>query len=222
VRDLPGARVHVVPNGVELDAIAATPPLPRAALGLPDDCELVVYAGRFVPAKNIPLLAASLTALLQARPRAVALACGHGEERAPFVAELERAGLGARCLAPGYRDDLWAVLKAADVVIGPSRHEGRPNVVLEAMAAGAPLVLSDIAQHGECVPRDAALWFARESAAEATAALARALDDKPAARARAERALAAVRGQSVDAMARAYAALYRRVAAPASASRVSV
>lgn len=209
-RTTPG-RVHIVENGVEVDAIEATPPADRAALGIPADAELVVYAGRFVPAKNIPLLAAALTALLRERPRAFALLVGDGEELPGFRAAIARAGLSARCLVPGYRDDVWALLKAADVVIAPSRIEGRPNVVLEAMAAGRPLVLSDIAQHRECVPADAVAWFPSGASAAAALALARTLDDLPAARARAAAAKEVVRAQSVDRMVRAYAALYNRV-----------
>jgi len=206
-----GARVHVVPNGVELDAIAATSAVRRSDLGIADDAELIVYAGRFVAPKNIPLLAEALIAVLRARARTVAIACGEGDELDAFRTRIARAGLAARCQTPGYRRDLWAVLKAADVAIAPSRHEGRPNVVLETMAAGCPLVLSDIEQHRECVARGAALWFAPHSAAEAAAALCRVLDDKEAARARAARALADVARLSIDAMARAYADLYAQL-----------
>jgi glycosyltransferase involved in cell wall biosynthesis len=79
------------------------------------------------------------------------------------------------------------------------------------MASGCPLVVSDIAPHRECVPGDAALWFPPRSVPAATAALVHALDDRDAARARAARASAAIRGCSIDAMARAYADLYDRV-----------
>lgn len=213
-----GSRVHVVPNGVELAAIEATAAAERRSLDVADDAELIVYAGRFAAPKNIALLAEALTLVLRRRPRAVALALGEGEERDRFRDIVARAGLADRCRAPGYRADLWALLKAADVVIAPSRFEGRPNVVLEAMAAACPLVVSDIAPHRECLPRDAALWFARDSASDAAAALIRSLDDVAAARARAERARAAVRDQSIDAMSRAYSELYERLrAAPASA-----
>jgi glycosyltransferase involved in cell wall biosynthesis len=129
---------------------------------------------------------------------------------------VERAGVGARCLTPGYRAELAPLIKAADALIAPSLHEGRPNVVLEAMACRAPLALSDIEAHRECVPRDAALWFSpRPSNGDGAArALAQLLDDRDAARARAERARGAVAGQSIDAMCAAYAALYEHLATP--------
>jgi glycosyltransferase involved in cell wall biosynthesis len=201
--------VHVVPNGVDLDGIRAAPAAARAALGLSADAEVVLFAGRFVPPKNIPLLVGALARLVRERKRAVALACGDGPELVAF-----RAAANERCRALGYRADLWSLLKMADVLIAPSLYEGRPNVVLEAAAAGCPLVLSDIAPHRECLPAAAALWFAPHSAVEAARALGRALDDRPAARARAERARRAVDGSSLSSMARAYERLYRDLVAP--------
>jgi glycosyltransferase involved in cell wall biosynthesis len=200
--------VHVVPNGVDLDAICAAPPAARAALGLAANAEVVLFAGRFVPPKNIPLLARALARLMRERPRAVALVCGEGPELAAF-----RAAALDRCRALGYRADLWSLLKLADVLIAPSLYEGRPNVVLEAAAAGCPLALSDIAPHRECIPAEAALWFRPRSSHEAACALGRALDDRPAARARAERARRAVDGSSLTSMARAYERLYRDLVA---------
>ena len=216
------ARVHVVPNGVEVEAIAATPPASRRALGVPDGAELVVYAGRFAAAKNPPLLGAALGALLAARPRAVALLCGDGEGLAAVRAAVEVAGGGARCRALGFRADLWAILRAADVVVAPSLHEGRPNVVLEAMAGRCPLVVSDIAGHQECVPRAGALWFDAHDVAGAAAALGRCLDDRVAARARADIAFQTVRRHSIDEMAHAYADLYERVVRAAGGARARV
>lgn len=215
-------RVHVVPNGVEVDAIAATPPAARATLDVADDAELVLYAGRFVAAKNLPLLGAALGALLAARPGAIALLCGDGEGLASVRAAVEAAGVGARCRALGFRSDLWPILRAADVVVAPSLHEGRPNVVLEAMAGRCPLVVSDIAGHRECVPREGARWFSAHDVAGAVAALGDCLDDRGAARARADIAFQAVRRHSVDQMARAYADLYDRVLRAAGGTRARV
>jgi glycosyltransferase involved in cell wall biosynthesis len=214
------ALVQVVPNGVDLDALDAAPAAPRAELGVPDAGELIVYAGRLVAPKNIALLGDALATVLRARPRALAICCGDGEEWPLLRRAVERAGVGARCLTPGYRAELAPLIKAADALIAPSLHEGRPNVVLEAMACRAPLALSDIAQHRECVPRDAALWFSPHSPDGAARALVELLDDRDAARARAERARDAVAGQSIDAMCAAYAALYEHLATPMARGRV--
>jgi glycosyltransferase involved in cell wall biosynthesis len=204
-------KVRVVLNGIDLAAIAATPPAPRRALGIADDAEVVLFVGRLVAPKNVPLLAAALIALLGARPRAVALVCGDGAELPWLRAAVGRAGLGDRCRTLGYREDVWALAKLADVLIAPSLNEGRPNAVLEAVACHCPVALSSIPQHRECVPAAGALWFSPQSPDEAVAALARALDDRTGARTRAEVAFAAVRGQSIEVMARAYHRVYRHV-----------
>jgi glycosyltransferase involved in cell wall biosynthesis len=205
-----------MPSGIDFDAIARTVPASRRALGIAEDAEVVAFTGRFVPPKNIPLLAGALVRLLGARPRTVALACGDGPELPAFRATLDAAGLGARCHTLGYRADVWALLKAADVAIAPSLYEGRPNAVLEAAACDCPLVLSAIAPHRECLPDEGALWFSPRSPDDAAGALGRALDDRAAAHARARAARRAVDVHSPGAMARAYDRLYRALFAPGS------
>jgi len=207
--------VEVVPNGLPVDEIAATPTASRASLGLDERAELILWAGRFVPAKNIELLGEVLASVLAARPRAVAWCCGEGELAARLRALVDRRGVGGRCVLPGRRADLWALLKTADVLLSPSRAEGQPNVVLEAMSAGCPLVLSDIDAHRELVPDEAGRFFRRDDAGDAIAGVLGVLDDPSAARARAARARELVRNRSIDAMVRAYLRLYQDLLARA-------
>jgi glycosyltransferase involved in cell wall biosynthesis len=204
-------RVQVVPNGLPIGEIAATPATLRATLGVDEQAELIVYAGRFVPAKNIARLAETLARLLATRPRAVALCCGEGVLLSEFRARIDRHGVGARCFTPGYRDDLWALLKSADVFVLPSLAEGQPNVVLEAMAAGCPVAVSDIDAHREIVTHETGVFFSPDSVAEAVAALAGILDNKSAAQKRAAAAQKWVRGRSLEAMVCAYLALYQQL-----------
>jgi glycosyltransferase involved in cell wall biosynthesis len=200
--------VHVVHNIVPLQELAAAPPRTRAELGLPDDAELIVYVGRFEPEKNTVLLGTALAEVLRRRPRGVAYCCGVGLELETLRAMVTQAGVGERCHTPGYRDDIWSLVKSADVLVSASHYEGQPNAVLEAMAAGCPLVLSDIAQHRECAGDDGALYFSTHSKEEAVAQLVAALEDRPAARARAEKTRARVQRLSMHAIASAYAEIY--------------
>ena len=211
-RRLRGRRaIEVVPNGLPLDEIARTEPADRAALGVPSSAELIVWAGRFVPAKNIEVLALALCRLLEARPRAFAIACGDGELRSAFSSTVARHGLSSRCLSPGHLSDVWALLKTADLLFLPSLTEGRPNVLLEAMAARCPVVLSDIAPHRELVPPTAARFFPPTSTATAVAELTAALDDIEGTRTRAEHAYELVRTFSIDAMVQAHLRLYQNL-----------
>jgi len=208
-----GARVpvHVVPNAIPVDHIESVAPADRRELGLPDGVPLILYAGRFTQGKNVPLLGDALASLLRERPDAHALMLGEGPELAGFRAWVRAQGLSRRIVLPGYRDDLFRWMKAATVFVSPSRSEGRPNVVMEAMACGCPMVLSDIAPHREFVAEPEAIWCRTDDATSLREGLARALDDEAAGRERATRALTSIRRFSIDAMVDAYDAIYREV-----------
>ena len=207
-----GMEVHVVPNAIPLHEIDAVAPLDRGRIDVPEDAELILFAGRFNAQKNIPLLERALSRVLAARPRAFAICCGIGELLPAFERGLAAANLTHRVRTPGYREDLWALMKTADLLVSPSFHEGRPNVVIEAMACGCPVVLSDIAEHRECAPSDAALFFPTDDAEIAAAALESTLADHGAAKARARRARSATEAFGVLEMARSYERVYRDLA----------
>lgn len=203
--------VRVAPNAIPVDRIARVEPADRRELGLPEGEPLILYAGRFTPGKNVPLLGEALVAVLRERPGAHALLLGEGPELEGFRAWVRAQGLARRVVLPGYRDDLFRWMKAATVFVSPSRSEGRPNVVMEAMACGCPMVLSDIAPHREFVTDDEAVWCRTDDLASLRDGLARALDDPPAGRGRAALALTSIRRFSIDAMVDAYDAVYREV-----------
>jgi glycosyltransferase involved in cell wall biosynthesis len=194
--------IYLVPNGMPLDEVAATRPASRASLGIPEAAPILLTVGRFEPEKNIALQAEVLSDLLRRHPTWYALCCGSGSLLPRF-----RSEMGPRCLTPGYRADIWALMKSANLFFSPSLFEGRPNTVLEAMACGCPLVLSEIPQHRE-LARDEARYFARESAAQAIAAIEATMTDRLATQARAERAARLVNDFSVAAMSRGYATMY--------------
>jgi glycosyltransferase involved in cell wall biosynthesis len=200
--------VYLVPNGLPLDEIAAVTPASRASLGIPEGAPLLLTVGRFGAEKNIPLQAQVLAELLRRHPSWYALCCGTGVLLPEFRDQLERAGVGDRCLTPGYRADVWALMKSADLFFSPSLFEGRPNTVLEAMACQCPLVLSDIPQHRE-LALDDARYFGRNEAAAAISAIEDVMGDGTGSLARAQRAARVVESYSVGAMSLGYAALYR-------------
>ena len=158
------SRFDVIENGIDLapfprldgeDAASARRDA-RLRLGIADDgAPVVLVPARLAPIKGHDLLFAALARLPSAaRPARVEL-LGDG----PLRASLERA---ARDLAEdievrfhGFRDDLPRVLPAADVVVLPSRNEGLPLALIEAMAASLPVVATavggvvDLVTHGE-------------------------------------------------------------------------
>jgi glycosyltransferase involved in cell wall biosynthesis len=146
----PAARVVVVHNGIG----PAAPVEPRRPKGVPDAAPLLLHVGRLAPVKGQRELIEAL-ALLR-RPDALAVLAGKDlETGGSYQCELEalaaELGVRERVVFAGYRDDVPALLAAADVFVLPSFVEGLPLTVLEAMAAARPVVASRVGGTPEAV-----------------------------------------------------------------------
>jgi glycosyltransferase involved in cell wall biosynthesis len=115
----------------------------RTAFGTPADRVVVVAVSRLVRVKGYPELGAAMRAVPDAELWVVGerLVSDRGDDMRDL---LERAGLGERLRLLGYRDDVAAVLAAADIFVLPSYFEALPMSVIEAMLTGLPVVASDI------------------------------------------------------------------------------
>lgn len=204
--------VCVIPNGIPLEEVDAAAPVARAALGIDTDAEVVLFVGRLVYEKNVGLLMQVLVELMRERPRLHAVISGLGPLASVAHEVAAGSAYAARFHFVGFSDQVWGLLKSSDVFLSTSQVEGRPNAVIEAMACRCPMVLSDIPQHREFVPNDAALFFSTLSATSAIEAINRALSDRGAARQRADRARDAATAFSIAHMAQRYADVYRHVA----------
>jgi glycosyltransferase involved in cell wall biosynthesis len=115
----------------------------RAALGVPDDRVVIIAVSRLVWHKGYKELAAAMRDV----PLAELWVVGERlpSDRGPdMLAELRSAGLGERLRLLGYRGDIPALLAAADIFTLPSRFEGLPMSVIEAMLSGLPVVATAI------------------------------------------------------------------------------
>jgi glycosyltransferase involved in cell wall biosynthesis len=202
----PRARVAVLPNPVPL------PPLPPP--GLQQEAR-ILFLGRVEAAKGIDELLAAVATLAPRFPL-LRLAIGGEGELARVAARAAALGIAERVELLGWMDPERrnAELARAAVFCLPSHAEGLPMALLEAMAAGRPVVASAVGAIPEvlCDGVDGLLVPARDVAALA-AALARLLDDDPL-RARlgeAARAKVAARYSS-EVVARQLGALYRELA----------
>jgi glycosyltransferase involved in cell wall biosynthesis len=152
----PKERAHYLPNFV-----SATPaaPVARASLATPEAAPLVLALGRLHPNKGFDTLLAALVEV----PGAYLWLAGEGELRDTLARQARLLGLESRLRFLGWRDDAAALLAAADLLVCPSRREPLGNVVIEAWAAGVPVVatasegplaLIDDDQTGRLVPID--------------------------------------------------------------------
>ena len=210
----PRPRVQVVPNGCDPPPLA----LPAPSTAAPPR---VLYAGQLYPWKGVDVLVEAMAAVPEAR--LVILGGLEGERDLLRVRALvQRHGLEGRCEMPGtvgperVRDEL----AQAAVVVVPvlrtamtERHTS-PLKVFEAMAAGRPLVVSDLPSSREVLrPDDNALLVPPGDAPALAAALRRLLADAPLAARLAERGWRDAAGYTWDARARALRAVFAEAAA---------
>jgi glycosyltransferase involved in cell wall biosynthesis len=135
-------RVRVVANGIDPAPWAAARPLDRAAIGAPAEAPLAAVVGLLNDAKGQDL---AIDALAEPGLEELRLAIvGAGEARTALERRAEARGVLARVRFLGWRDDVPELLAASDFVLLPSRWEGMPYVVLEAMAAARPVVATPV------------------------------------------------------------------------------
>jgi len=148
----PHSRERVVVNGIPLPE-PATPDARRAArreLGLPAEARIVGTIGRLSAQKNHRVLLEAAERVPDAHFGII----GDGPERRSLFALRDRLGLGERVHLLGTRPNGARLVAAFDVFALPSRYEGLPLALLEAMGAGLPVVASDLPETREVIRPD--------------------------------------------------------------------
>lgn len=124
----------------------------RARLGVQPGEPLLLTVGRQEPQKGQRYLIDAFVQVLATEPDAkLALVGGPGAASDALNTRIEELGLSERIMLLGRRDDVPDLLAAADLFVLPSLWEGLPNVVIEAMATGLPVVATDIGPVREAV-----------------------------------------------------------------------
>jgi glycosyltransferase involved in cell wall biosynthesis len=205
---VPAARIRKIDNGIE--APRRDPALGaaiRAEFGIAADVPVVVQLGRLAPAKRNDIVIDSLSRL---PPATQVIFAGDGPERAALERRVAAHGLDARVHFAGFRTDVIGFLSAANVLAISSDHEGLPIVLLEAMAAGCPVVSTRVGEIAHVLRDGQDAWLVPPADARLfAAALAEACSNPQAAAARADSARAVYeRKHSRAAMGRQYLELY--------------
>lgn len=212
---LPYSRRYIVPNGLpvhEIDrVVAALPPgLVRS------EAPIALYAGRLTSdssaTKNLKSILESLAFVVQ-QQNVLGILCGEGPQRSELEMLRHKLGLD-KCVH--FTEHLpaasvWALMKKASVFVSLSAYEGCPNAVMEAMACGCPLVLSDIPAHREILDESCALFVDTSNIKQTADTIMQALRDADASKGRTLIAKKKTQEWSIAEMACNYERVYKEL-----------
>ena len=154
-RIVPRERLTVVPNGIDTERLGNLPPGSRESLrdsvGLRHQEFAWLAVGRFEEAKDYPNMLRGFAQLRRRQPTAVLLLVGRGSLQAETEALVRELDLDGAVRFLGVRDDVPMVMSGADGYVMSSAWEGMPMVLLEAAAAGLPIVATRVGGNHEVV-----------------------------------------------------------------------
>jgi starch synthase (maltosyl-transferring) len=165
---LPMSRLRCEWGSVEEARIQAAVPVPRAALGVDSNELLILWVGRFDPIKGFEEMLAGVALASQRLPLRLVLA-GEGDYRPQIERLIREYALEDRVLLLGARSDVASLLRSADLFLLPSRTEGLPNALLEAMAAGLPILATDVPGCRDLIRHGETGWLVRPRSANCIA-----------------------------------------------------
>jgi glycosyltransferase involved in cell wall biosynthesis len=144
---MPPHKISVIPSGIDLrrflgarvDRLSK-----RRELGLPSAALTVGFVGWLLPIKGVSFLVRAMPDILARHPESFLVLVGKGDHEATLRSLTDSLGLNGRVLFLGWRPDVEEILPCLDLLVLPSLNEGMGRVVLEAMAAGVPIVASRV------------------------------------------------------------------------------
>ena len=187
-------RIQVIFNAVDLEAWAGdrSESTLRSELGLPEDRFVMLCASRFADDKGHKYLIDSVKRLTQLtdKPFTLVLA-GDGPLLEPSKAQVKELGLEEQVRFIGFRKDIKNLYKGSDLYVNSSQHEALSFLIIEAMAAGLPVIATDMGGNSDIVNEEAGcgLLVAYDDPDSMAGAMKRFLEDPDFAAACRERAL---------------------------------
>ena len=209
------ARLKVLPNGIPLSPVVSQ--LDRATilrqLGLPAGARVIGTVGRLVPVKNYPLLIEAFAQLRRNQPDLHLLFIGDGPIRTELEAQAQTLQIASSVHFLGMRSDVSDLLRLLDVFVLSSLSEGLSIALLEAMAAGCPIVVTAVGGNRELIQDGATGLLVPSGDVDSLAtAIARLLQSPTLAHQLGAAARDLAHAQySVEAMCSQYEALYRQL-----------
>lgn len=158
------ARTHTIRNPVVTPELLASARCEATQRHRTEGEALVVAVGRLARVKRLDTLIRAFALALRLRPMKLVLA-GEGREKADLSALARTLGIADRVVFTGFLANPYPLIASADLLVLSSEREGSPNVLVEAMALGTPVVSTDCpsgpseilgaGRHGRLVPVDA-------------------------------------------------------------------
>lgn len=155
------ARVHVIPNGVDISGIedrAEEEPSPELARFVSDYSPLILGVGRLSREKAFERLIECFSAVRSQCPQAGLLLVGEGRLREELESQIEKHSLGASVMMPGFYDNVPSLMARANALVIPSRTEGLPITLLEAMTLNLPVIASGVGAIPEVLDQGEGGW----------------------------------------------------------------
>ena len=145
IRGVRRENLRLIPSACEAERFVSNPEARRrlrAEWAFTDDHIVVILVGRLRPEKGQEVLLRAAPAVLAANPHVRFLLVGSGSMRGELERLAADLGVLGKCIFAGFRDDVPDLLSAADIAVQPSLSEGLGTSVLEACAAGLPVIAS--------------------------------------------------------------------------------
>lgn len=139
-------KLLVIPNGIDLEGYPASnaPPIDLSPLGISPQRRLACFVGRLEPQKGVQWLVETARQWLEKTPGCDLLIVGEGPQRKLLESITQSINIGSRVHFAGWRADVLQILARCELLVLPSAWEGMPNVVMEAMSSGLPVVACDV------------------------------------------------------------------------------
>jgi len=141
-------KITVIPTGINFEKFSKAQPADRKELGIKKNGFVILYAGLIVPRKGIDIMLKVVKRLSKKQKNIKLLLVGEGPEKEKYQEIAKSYGIKDNVLFKSWRKDIPNIMKSADILLLPSRGEGLPGIVMEAMASGLPVVASNI----PCIP----------------------------------------------------------------------
>ncbi len=142
IERMDASKLLVIPNGIEIQTENHS--IPTDPQNVPANAKILLFVGRLEPQKGIDVVAQYAGKLLSQLPDHHLVLIGDGSQRSLLETVAQQQGLTGRIHFLGQRNDVRDWMARSELLLLPSRYEGMPNVILEAMAEGLPVVTTRV------------------------------------------------------------------------------